>query len=94
MIHFSSAFNTFLPDKLKMTLKDQGTPEAICRFVWDFLSNRLQYVKMPDKRSSSITINIGSPQGCVLLAYLFSLYTNSGKCMTECCPHSNILVLY
>ena len=70
MIHFSSAFNNFLPDKLKMTLKDQGTPEAICRFVWDFLSNRLQYVKMPDKRSSS------------------------GKCMTECCPHSDILVLY
>ena len=54
MIDFSSAFNTLLPDKLIMTLKDQGTPEAICRFVWDFLTNRSQNVKMPDKRSSSI----------------------------------------
>ena len=43
MIDFSSAFNTLLLDKLIMTFKGQGTPEDICRFVWDFLTNRSQY---------------------------------------------------
>ena len=30
-------------------------------------------------------INTGSPQGCVMLAYLFALYTNDCRSSTKCC---------
>ena len=42
----------------------------------DFLTNRRKYVYANGQISSVIVINIGSPQGCVLSAVLFILYTN------------------
>ena len=83
MIDFSSAFNTVLPDKLVTTLRSVGTPESLCRFVWDFMTERYQHVKLGERRSQSILVNTGSPQGCVMSAYLFSLYTNSCRSTTS-----------
>ena len=85
MIDFSSAFNTVLPDKLVTTLRSVGTPESLCRFVWDFMTERYQHVKLGERRSQSILVNTGSPQGCVMSAYLFSLYTNSCRSTTSNC---------
>eukprot|EP00918_Siedleckia_nematoides_P068786 GHVU01149978.1.p1 GENE.GHVU01149978.1~~GHVU01149978.1.p1 ORF type:complete len:237 (-),score=5.26 GHVU01149978.1:1622-2332(-) len=48
---------------------------TIYSFVLDFLSNRIQQVKVGNILSNSIIINTGSPQGCVLSAFLFTLYT-------------------
>ena len=42
----------------------------------DFLTNRKQYVRTELECSSTITINTGAPQGCVLSAFLFIIYTN------------------
>ena len=72
MIDFNSAFNnnTLLPDKLLPTLRSVGTPESLCKFVWDFMTERYQHVKVGERRSQSIVVNTGSPQGCVMSAYL------------------------
>ena len=45
-------------------------------FIMDFLTNRQQYVRTSQEQSSIITTNTGAPQGCVLSAFLFVLYTN------------------
>ena len=85
MIDFSSAFNTVLPVKLIETLRSTGTPEILCKFIWDFLTMRTQYVQVDKNRSKSVEINTGSPKGCVMSAYLFSLYTNNCRSTQECC---------
>lgn len=51
-----------------------------------FLTNRLQYVKFKDHYSNVMVVNTGAPQGCVLSAVLFTLYTydcqsNNEKCI-------------
>lgn len=45
-------------------------------WILDFLTNRTQFVKTSKECSSSLTINTGAPQGCVLSAFLFIVYTN------------------
>ncbi len=47
----------------------------LCSWVQDFLTSRPQIVRMGKHVSSSITLNTGAPQGCVLSPLLFSLYT-------------------
>lgn len=50
---------------------------AMCHWILHFLTNRQQRVKVGEKLSSPLTLNIGAPQGCVLSPQLFSLYTNN-----------------
>ena len=75
-IDFSSAFNTIKPHLLIQKLLDIGITPVLCKFVLDFITERRQTVRIGSKTSSVITINTGSPQGCVLSALLFILYTN------------------
>ncbi len=73
-IDFSSAFNTVIPHKLVCTLSDLGIDASLCAWIMDFLTNRLQNVKIGDCTSTIIT-NTGMPQGCVLSPVLFTLFT-------------------
>ena len=75
-IDFSSAFNTIIPHILVHKLINLGVSNNLCRFILDFLTDRKQFVYINGQRSSTILLNIGSPQGCVLSAVLFILYTN------------------
>ena len=75
-IDFSSAFNTIIPHILVQKLIDLGVSRYLCKFILDFLTDRKQYVYINGNISSTIILNIGSPQGCVLSAVLFILYTN------------------
>jgi len=75
-IDFSSAFNTIKPHLLIKKLLDIGISPALCLFVLDFITERRQSVRIGNKVSSVVIINTGSPQGCVLSALLFILYTN------------------
>lgn len=75
-IDFSSAFNTIKPHLLIRKLVDIGISPALCKFVLDFITERRQSVRIGNKLSSVVIINTGSPQGCVLSALLFILYTN------------------
>ena len=42
----------------------------------DFLTNREQRVRINDILSTVLSISTGAPQGCVLSAILFIIYTN------------------
>ncbi len=75
-IDFSSAFNTIVPDILMDKLLYLGFHQTICTWINDFLTNRSQHVKLGFHKSTTIKLNIGAPQGCVLSPVLYTLYTH------------------
>jgi hypothetical protein len=78
-VDFSSAFNTIVPEKLFQKLMVLGVDMPLCHWILDFLRDRPQTVKIGDRISGSLTLNVGAPQGCVLSPLLFSLFTNDNK---------------
>ena len=76
-IDFSSAFNTIQPhilvDKLLVSF---NLDPCLVGWILDFLTNRLQQVRVNGSMSSFMSLSTGSPQGCVLSALLFILYTD------------------
>ncbi|KAK2186914.1 hypothetical protein NP493_182g00022 [Ridgeia piscesae] len=74
-VDFSSAFNTIIPSKHFDNIQVLGVPQSMCLWIFDFLLNRPQVVKIGDNVSSSVTLSIGTPQGCVLSPMLYSLFT-------------------
>lgn len=75
-IDYSSAFNTIQPHILLSTLNTYKVPANLQLWILDFLTDRNQYVKTNKENSSVLCINTGGPQGCVLSAFLFVIYTN------------------
>jgi hypothetical protein len=76
LIDFSSAFNTIKPEILIRKLIDIGVPSELCAVVLDFLTERVQRVFANNMFSDPIRTDTGAPQGCVLSAFLFIIYTN------------------
>ena len=74
-IDYSSAFNTIPPSKLINKLTALDIDPLLCNWILDFLVNRPQQVKIGDLTSSTIILNTGLPQGCVLSPLLYSLFT-------------------
>ena len=74
-IDFSSAFNTVIPSKLITKLSHLGINTSLCNWILDFLSNRPQSVRVENHTSSTLILNTGVPQGCVLSPFLYSLFT-------------------
>ena len=74
-IDFSSAFNTVIPSKLITKLSDLGINTSLCNWILDFLSNRPQSVRLENHTSSTLILNTGVPQGCVLSPLPYSLFT-------------------
>ena len=52
-------------------------------WVLSFLTDRRQYVSIDSCTSSTVSTSTGAPQGCVLSAVLFILYTNDCRSSTE-----------
>ncbi|KAI3367345.1 hypothetical protein L3Q82_026165, partial [Scortum barcoo] len=76
-IDYSSAFNTIVPSKLVTKLRDLGlNSTALCDWILNFLTGRPQAVRMGSTTSSTLTLNTGAPQGCVLSPLLYSLFTH------------------
>uniref|UniRef100_A0A669BIH3 Reverse transcriptase domain-containing protein n=1 Tax=Oreochromis niloticus TaxID=8128 RepID=A0A669BIH3_ORENI len=75
-IDFSSAFNTIHPSQLIRKLTDLGISSLICKWLLDYLTNRPQHVRLDNRCSSTITMNTGVPQGCVMSPFLYSLFTH------------------
>ncbi|KAL2088346.1 hypothetical protein ACEWY4_015245 [Coilia grayii] len=80
-VDFSSAFNTVIPSKLITKLEDLGISGPLCNWIMDFLTNRPQHVKSGHNLSTTITLNTGVPQGCVLSPFLYSLFTHDCRPM-------------
>ncbi len=74
-VDFSSAFNTIQPHLLMEKLMDMGVNSHLILWIKSFLTNRKQYVIFNGNKSDVIEINTGAPQGCVLSAVLFIVYT-------------------
>ena len=72
---FSSAFSTIQPHLLVQKLLNMKLPSSIISWIFDYLTNRLQYVRLNELLSSAIRTNTGASQGTVLAPFLFALYT-------------------
>ena len=84
-IDYSSAFNTMQPHIIISRLAEYNISARLQLLVLDFLTNRQQYVRTECEISSTITVNTGAPQGCVLSAFLFIVYTNALSLSSENC---------
>ena len=73
---YSFAFNTIVPSKLIIKLETLGLDHALCNWVLGFLMGRHQVVKVGNNISTSLTLNTGAPQGCMLSPLLCSLFTH------------------
>ncbi|XP_036072145.1 von Willebrand factor A domain-containing protein 5A [Oryzias melastigma] len=75
-VDLSSAFNTILPHRLVSKLETLGLHDSICLWILDFLTGRTQRVRVGLHMSAALTLNTGSPQGCMLSPLLYTLYTH------------------
>ena len=62
--------------------------QDLVAWITDYLTDRLQYVRLQHCLSDVVTSNTGTPQGAVLSLFLFTLYTsdfcyNSQACHLE-----------
>ena len=76
-IDYSSAFNTIVPMKLITKLRPLGLNNSICNWILDFLTGRPQVVRLGNNTSTTLILNTGAPQGCVLSPLLYSLFTHN-----------------
>ena len=60
-------------------LMDMNVNSHLILWIHEFLTNRPQYVKFNGVKSKVMIINTGAPQGCVLSAILFTIYTSDCK---------------
>ena len=71
-IDYSLAFNTIVPSKPIIKLE-----ALVLNWDLDFLTGCPQVVKVGNKISTSLILNTGAPQGCVLSPLLYFLFTHS-----------------
>uniref|UniRef100_A0A9J8CAM1 Reverse transcriptase domain-containing protein n=1 Tax=Cyprinus carpio carpio TaxID=630221 RepID=A0A9J8CAM1_CYPCA len=72
-IDFSSAFSTIIPQQLIHKLVQLGLNTSLCSWLLDFLTGRPQAVWVGSNTYSTITLNTGAPQACVLSPLLLTL---------------------
>ena len=76
---FSNAFNTIQPHLLIQKLLNMKILSSVISWIFDYLTSRLQYVRLNGFLSSAIRTNTGAPQGTVLAPFLFALYTADSR---------------
>ncbi|KAK3545873.1 hypothetical protein QTP70_016452 [Hemibagrus guttatus] len=77
----SISFNTIIPQHLIEKLSLLGLNTSLCNWILDFLTGRPQSVRIGNSFSSTNTLSIGVPQGCVLNPLLFTLMTHDYAAM-------------
>ena len=86
---FSNAFNTIQPHLLVQKLLNMKIPSllrSVISWIFDYLTSRLQYVRLNGFLSSAIRTTTGAPQGTVLAPFLFALYIPDCRSTDESCP--------
>ncbi len=72
LVDFSSVFNTITSIKLFGKLSTLGLSTTLCHWILDFLTNGRQTVQIDCHASSTLVLNTGAPQGCVLSPLLYT----------------------
>ena len=91
LLDFSKAYDTVWREKLLTTMRDQGLPINLIRWIRFFLHNRTAKVKLNGTLSGSRQMKQGLPLGAVLSPLLFLFYINN---LADILPHSNINSLF
>lgn len=63
------------PHKLTDKLVKLGLPYSTCMWINSFLSGGSQRFRVGHHTTTALSFNIGSPQNCVLVPLLYTLYT-------------------
>ena len=83
-IDYSSAFNTIVPPKLIIKVETLFLNPDMCNWVLDFLTGCPWMVKVGSNTFTSLILNPGAPQGCILSPLLYSLFTH--MTVWQCTP--------
>ena len=75
MASVASTSFTDRPHLLVQKLLNMKLPSSVVSWIFEYLTNRLQYARLNRVLISVICTNTGAPQGTVLAHFLFSLYT-------------------
>jgi hypothetical protein len=62
--------------KLITKLRTQGLNTSLCNWILNFLTGHPQVVRIDNNTSIMLTLNTGTPLGCVLYPILYSLFTH------------------
>ena len=89
-IDYSSECNTRVPSKLITKLRTLGVNTSLCNWILDFLTGHTQVVRVGNNTSTTLILNTGAPQGCVLSPLLYSRFTHD--CMTK--HNSNTIIKF
>jgi hypothetical protein len=89
-IGYSSVFNNIVPSKLITKQRTLGLNTSLCNWILDFLTGYPQVVRVGNNTSSTLILNKGGPQGCLLSPLLYSLFTHD--CMAR--HDSNIIIKF
>ena len=74
-IDYSSAFNTMVPSKLVTKLRTLGLNTSLCNWILDFLTGRLQVVRVGNITSATLALKMVAPfQESVLSPLLYTLF--------------------
>ena len=74
-VNFKSTFNTIVPHKLVNKFCSLGLIPTLYSWILDFLINRPLNVRLRNCTSTTLTLNKGTPQGCVLMSVIL-LYSH------------------
>jgi len=77
LLDYSAAYDTVWRQRLLLSMRDQGIPLQMIRWIASFLTNRQARVRFGDAMSKSRTMHQGLPQGSVLSPLLFIIYINN-----------------
>jgi hypothetical protein len=73
-LHPPGQRNTIVPSKRITKLRTLRLNTSLCNWILDFLTGHPQAVRVGNNLYTTLTINMGAPQGCVL-SLLYSLFT-------------------